>query len=373
MPSHCHLNRFEMASSQKQPALHITQKDLIEQLRGEVEHLRREVNELQEDKRALRSDQDHLKKTNMRLEVERAELLMALLNRRPTHGLVDAPRDQSQNEETQAGSSAGWPQPLPSPVGRLVPITSKSQEGSSYGCVDGLPDEEATRPSTSQRRTPSSEPQRTTFEKAFQGFHPLNPDAHGYFQGQIPTLSGSRSVRSVHSPPQYSQRKPTPTQPRGFMTNETYTRDQSQNSSPSRKGSTIPPPIPKSGKANRKRKNIEADSAKQSKRGRHAKAEQPTAEAQAQGWNGKGVEYGESRGRNVHRDSNIASKSNQRVTGGNYSQKSIKDEQKDGYVKRSHSQQHHGQNYGQGAASRSQSVASWNRGAFKPSHHMRFT
>jgi hypothetical protein len=120
-----------MTNPQKQPALHVTQKDLIEQLRREVEHLRREVSELQEDKRSLRSDLEHLKKTNLRLEVERAELLMALLNRRPKNEPSNNLESQ-QDDPTQAESHPG-----PSaPVGRLFPIATENRRGDPHGCVD---------------------------------------------------------------------------------------------------------------------------------------------------------------------------------------------------------------------------------------------
>lgn len=147
LPADC-----DMANSQKQPALHITQKDLIEQLRREVEHLQREVSELQEDKRSLRSDLEHLKKTNLRLELERAELLMALLNRRPAHETsASSLQGQRQDESSQAESHLGWPEPTAS-VGRLVPVIRDSHGENAYACANDLPEPAAKGPVTSRVR-----------------------------------------------------------------------------------------------------------------------------------------------------------------------------------------------------------------------------
>ena len=153
-----------MTSSQKPPALHITQKDLIEQLKGEIEHLRKEVTELRDDKKSLRADKEHLKQTNLRLEIERAEMLKALLDQRRENEAKNLPtQTQAENPQQQQRMEAfvEWLKSYGS-VGRLVPVTSNHDAQYPSGCADETSDDEEAKVSSAPSKGTSIEKVRSS-------------------------------------------------------------------------------------------------------------------------------------------------------------------------------------------------------------------
>jgi hypothetical protein len=201
-------------------------------------------------------------------------------------------------------------------------------------------------------------------ERQYEGFrpYPFGSDSSECFGDQTYAQPSARSTRSPRSLPHISQRRTIPTEPRGFIPKGTHIRDHGQSSSPYRKEHPVPVSGPAISKQGRKRKNSGSGSSGGSAKHLKKAAEllnnrQPNVTVPVQGWRKIAL---------AADDTDSRGKSTQRRGGGFDSNKS------EGFGKRSHSEQPKGQSYGQGEASRSQSVASWNR-TYNPNQHMRFT